>query len=485
MSLHIAKDKEINLLHSESQKMFRRLIESIQVGIYMADANGVLFYVNDALVQMMGYANKDEVLGLSLAEELYLNPEQREVFLKKMSETGFVRDYVVKNVRKDGSIIILSTTTHYIRNDQGKIIGFEGIVHDVTGNKKLENSLMTEKLKLEEILTFGEKVNVIKDFDQLINFAVEKVTKILEARKCSLMLINEYTDQLTIQAAKGISDEVIKGTKIELGEPIAGVVAQERKPLLVKNIEYEKRFRRANRPEYLTRSFLSVPVTLEEKLIGVINVADKQSRFSLDADKPYVKNREQEFNDTDLKILSAIAREFAIAIENVKVYKELKHLTITDPLTRIYNYRHFSKSLDYEVKRNHRVSGDLSVMMIDVDDFKEYNDSYGHLEGDVLLKEIGRILKTNLRETDIVCRYAGDEFSVILPNTNAYGAQHAALKVKKAAEDFKFRQPVTLSVGISHCYDGLSSHELIQRADQALYEAKNDGKSQICVYKEG
>src|SRR5436189_1787560 len=102
-----------------------------------------------------------------------------------------------------------------------------------------------------------------------------------------------------------------------------------------------------------------------------------------------------------------ITRQVAVAIETAKLYKELSYLSITDPLTNMFNYRHFAKTLDQEIKRLKRYPGDLCLLMIDVDDFKSYNDSFGHLEGDTLLKEIARILNENLRNVDIACRYAG------------------------------------------------------------------------------
>ena len=122
--------------------------------------------------------------------------------------------------------------------------------------------------------------------------------------------------------------------------------------------------------------------------------------------------------------------------------------------------------------------------MIDLDDFKLYNDTFGHQEGDTLLKNLGKIFKEHLREVDIVCRYAGDEFSVILPDTDVDGAVHAAEKIQTAVGDFPFKKPVTLSFGIAGYSKNLTQYQLILNADKALYGAKRKGKHCVSVFSE-
>ena len=460
-------------MFTDSLDVFRRLIETVKVGVYIADAQGNLKYVNHAFIEILGYSVRDELLGKNLARELYANPKDREGFLKKMEEKGFMQDYEVKNIRKDGSIAILSATSNYIRDDQGKVTGVEGVVHDITEKKKLEESLLNEKRKLEQILGFDEKIGTIRKFDALIDFIVERVASILEADKCSLMLVDDEKNELCIQGAKGLPEDIIKGTRIRLGDPIAGVVAKEGTPILVKNIEYDKRFKRANRPSYASRSFMIAPIKLGDKLIGVVNVADKKTLF----------HQDESFNEIDLKILCALVREIAVALENVKLYKELNYLTITDSLTGIFNFRHFNNILDYEIKRLKRSPGHLSLLMLDIDGFKSYNDAFGHPEGDQLLKDLAQILKQSVRETDVPCRYAGDEFVIVFPATDVDGVKKVAEKIINSIEKHPFKQKVTVSMGIVGYFPGQSRHEAIQKMDMALYQAKKEGKNKFCILR--
>jgi diguanylate cyclase (GGDEF)-like protein/PAS domain S-box-containing protein len=468
--VYIAKDKEINLLFAESEKMYRRLVESIRNGIYMADANDTLFFVNQSLVELLGYIHRDELLGRSIAKDLHRRPEERDELLREMQKTGFVCNYPVEMVRKDGTFVILSTTSNFIRNEQGKVIGVEGVVHDITEQKQLETRLQSEKLKLEEILSFDERVSSIRNLDRLVDFIVDKATTILEAEKCSLMLFDEASNELCIKGAKGLSEEVITGTRVKLGDPIAGLVAKEGGEILVKNIEYDQRFERKSRPSYRSRSFMSASIKLNDRLIGVVNIADKHS------------TAEKQFSEVDLKVLCAIVRQAAVAIENAKLYRELEYLSVTDPLTNLWNYRCFVTSVDDEIQRFKRFSNCFSLLMVDVDNFKEYNDTLGHLEGDVFLKDLGKLFTSHLRVIDKVCRYGGDEFVILLPGTDLDQARVAGEKLRESVENYPFKQKMTVSIGVSEFKKPLSRFELLMRVDRALYQAKRGGRNRVDIY---
>jgi len=348
------------------------------------------------------------------------------------------------------------------------------MVRDISERKKVEEKLKKaesriefEKSKLEEVLSMEEGLNSIRNLDELIDYIVDKATKILEAEKCSFMFISENTEELCIKGFQGLDKHIIEKNIIRLGDSIAGQIAREGKPVLVSDIETDKRFLRKSRPSYKGRSFISVPLKSEDHLLGVINVTDKVSNDA--------------FCDIDLKILNMIVRQVATAIENNKLFRELKHLTNIDPLTNIYNYRHFLERLDHECNRLKRYSGSLSLMMIDVDDFKSYNDTYGHLEGDMLLKKISNILTKTLRNVDIVCRYAGDEFVVILPECKISDAEIVAEKIRKNVEGLSLKRKVTLSIGVGRYAPNMSCRDLILQADQALLKGKREGKNRVLV----
>lgn len=323
----LPKTKIHSLFLQESGKMLRQLIEESRTGVYIADEQGNLVYVNQAFVHILGYMDRNEVLGRNLARELYVHPEDRKIFLKAMENTGFVRDYEVKNLRRDKSVVVLSVTSNVIRDDADQVIGIEGMVHDITQKKKIEDSLKEEKEKLTLIMGLEANLNRIHHIDELSKFAVEQIARLFQARKCSIMLYNEESKELYIQAAKGLSGEIIKNARKKVGEPIAGVVVQNRQPILVANIEYDKQFQHANRLNYDTRSFVCVPILAGPRCLGVLSVTDKYAGAG------------EVFSDIDLSVLCAAAHALGIALENAHSYSFLENLAYRQPwnhLRRLY-----------------------------------------------------------------------------------------------------------------------------------------------------
>ncbi len=346
-------------------------------------------------------------------------------------------------------------------------------------NEKLLKNLTNEKRKLEAILQVSEMMSSILNLDKLVNFIVVKSMSVLNAKRGSIMLLDGSDKQLFIKGAKGLSDNIVKQTRVKLGERISGWVAQEGKPLLVANVERDLRIQRKNRPQYITKSFLSVPLKIEDKVTGVVNLTDK------------LATSEGVFTEEDLKFLSIIVQQGAIAIENAKLYKKVSWLAITDALTELFNHRYFQVRLAEEINRARRYVRPLSLIMLDIDYFKNYNDINGHLRGNILLRTIAQILKNNARGVDILSRYGGEEFVIILPETDLADAQAVAEKIRKAVEDTPFegedKQPdgkITISGGVSVYRQNISEDQFISRADEALYKAKNLGRNRICVYEQ-
>ena len=462
-------EHEFNLLRPESEKLYRHLIETVKNGIFLSSPQGKLLYVNHAFARILGYDTKIEVIGMNLQEQLVEVNDLEESILVKLSKEHSVKDHLMKRQRLDGATVILTVSANQITNDRGELVGVEGVIADITEKNRLQDELLFEKRKLESIMEFHEQIDSIRDYSELVQFAVKGVCYILEAQRCSLMIQDEATRYLKIIGAQGISEDIIKSTKVELGKSISGQVAQEGKAIIVPNIEYDTKWHRPKMPYYLGRSFVIVPFRLENQLVGVINVADKNSSAL----------QSIPFSERDLKVLNILTAKIAVALDNIRLLADLNLLTVTDPMTQIFNYRRFLESLEREMSRGKREAKFLSIAMMDIDHFKTVNDTLGHLEGDSLLRTFGEILKKQLRETDIICRYAGDEFCIVFPETTADGAKNAAEKIRKVVERYPFKLPVTLSVGIAQFKTGMTVKDFIQQADQALYQAKKEGRNRV------
>jgi len=195
----------------------------------------------------------------------------------------------------------------------------------------------------------------------------------------------------------------------------------------------------------------------------------------------------EKMSDEDRLVLQAVASELVVAVENSQLYKLTKRLSITDELTGMFNYRYLQQRLDDEIERARRYGRSLSLLMLDADDFKSFNDTHGHIAGDVALAELGAVMRSSVREIDIVCRYGGEEFSVILPETDSEGAFVVAEKIRENIATHLFADAdgnrlvnITVSVGLATFPGGAPDKEsLLRQADDALYQAKHLGRDRV------
>jgi diguanylate cyclase (GGDEF)-like protein len=225
-------------------------------------------------------------------------------------------------------------------------------------------------------------------------------------------------------------------------------------------------------PGIRTAACLAAPLKVRDATLGVLVAVNR-----IDATP---------FHDRHLRVLSLLANQTAIAIENGKLYRHAEQLAITDDLTQVYNYRFLKMGLRREVKRAARFSQKFSILMVDVDNLKRYNDQNGHLRGSEVLRQVAQILVREARSIDLVAKYGGDEFVVILPQTSREGACVLADRVKNsvAATPFPLVTPgvITVSLGVATYPDnGITAGELLESADIALYAAKQSGKNRVTV----
>ncbi len=223
-----------------------------------------------------------------------------------------------------------------------------------------------------------------------------------------------------------------------------------------------------------TRGVMLVPMIAHGKTIGVLTAESPQAGA---------------FTERDEKMLSVVARSAALAIDNAMLHRRMEELTITDELTGIFNYRYFAEKLKEEQRRASRYNLPLSLIMLDIDWFKKFNDTYGHEVGNIVLKGITGVVKKCIRDVDIFCRYGGEEFVIILPQTPRIEVSRIGERIRQQVEAAVFgggdnipELKVTVSVGVTSFPENGKSHdEILSIADQALYRAKGAGKNLVCV----
>ena len=289
-----------------------------------------------------------------------------------------------------------------------------------------------------------------------------------------LYLFHKKTGELGISSSqKGNSHINIKSKK---GDVFDQWVMKTLQPLLIEDTKTDFRFdveKIVREESHLIRSLISVPLLLGDKALGIVRV---------DSPDPHY------FVTEDLRFLKTIADLGSIAIENAQLYEHIEDLAIRDSLTGLYLRRYMTERLIEELNRMMRNKKDLSILMIDVDCFKQYNDTFGHTAGDIALKSVAQILsETFLQPGNLIARYGGEEFCVVLPECSKTKAEELAQKVRKKMEDRIIvlrRQDthITISIGVATFpQDAGMKEELIYKADQALYRAKEQGRNRVCL----
>ena len=329
----------------------------------------------------------------------------------------------------------------------------------------------------ESIRRFAEQIDAT-DPAQTYQSIVASSADLIGAERGSLLLFDEAANRLTMTAARGIPAQVADVAPIAMGEGIAGAVMRENRPL-VATVDELGRISPAER-RYKTKSFISYPITIGERRFGVLNLADKIGGGVYDIH--------------DLSIIDLVAPQIALALERAEWQQranQFQLMSITDPLTGLHNRRYLEARLTEELSRSKRYNYPLSFMMIDIDDFKLYNDRNGHQAGDRALEMTAQCLRAMLRKVDVASRYGGEEFSILLPQTSLEEAGVIADRIRRKIMTTRFphgkTQPlgsVSVSIGLSTFSSTLDSAEAIVRAaDRALYHAKHHGKNRAYAYQ--
>ena len=221
------------------------------------------------------------------------------------------------------------------------------------------------------------------------------------------------------------------------------------------------------------RSILCVPLQSRSETIGVIELLNK--------------NSPRGFTSHDQDLIRRLAKPLAVAVKNILAFERAERLVITDDLTKLYNYRYLMKYLRAEIKRCLRYKKKVSLLFIDIDGFKRINDTFGHLVGSQALSEMGQVIRKGLRDTDVIARYGGDEFVIVLPETTLKGAVVIAERIRRTVEEFEFAAHnlnirLTVSLGVANTpKHTLTAEGLIKKADVAMYQAKELSRNSIKV----
>ena len=338
---------------------------------------------------------------------------------------------------------------------------------------RLRDEIERRRWMTDAVKKINESVPEI-DSENFWTHLLQIAVELMQAERGSILVFDEKQNSLATKSAVGLRADFIKAETETLGERIARPVLQNGKPLLTTNFQSDDIAPAPSEYQYKSSSFICYPINIGERKIGVLNIADKADGNA--------------YSNFDLELLDSIIPQFAVLIDRAILKNkagEFEQLSVTDALTGLLNRRYLEERLTEETKRSNRYGHPMSLMMIDVDNFKSYNDNFGHPEGDKALQIVAHKLKDTLRGADVAARYGGEEFSILLPQTTSEEAHTIAERIRQKIESAQFpNRKVTISIGIASCSHIICTPvEIIKAADQALYEAKRRGRNNVQIYE--
>ena len=332
----------------------------------------------------------------------------------------------------------------------------------------------------ESLQNFIERIDASEP-NTIYDLILKESADRLGAERASLLLYDETANDLSMKAARGIPQAMTEVQRIPMGEGIASSVLREGRAIFTRDISTLGHAPAPRDRGYKTKSFISYPIRIGHRKIGVLNLADKIGGDSYD--------------EVDLRIIESIGPQIALAVERAEWQEKANQfqlMSLTDPLTGLHNRRYLEARMFEEVSRAKRYNHAMSFMMIDIDDFKLYNDHHGHQAGDRALEITANCLTSTVRKIDVAARYGGEEFSILMPQTSLQEASVIADRIRRAVAGTAYPKgekqqlgAVTVSIGLSSFSSVLdSSEKVVRAADRALYHAKRQGKNRAYAYRD-
>ena len=331
-------------------------------------------------------------------------------------------------------------------------------------NFRMKNTL-DRIVHLEKILE--EFSHTVYEEDTLNAIVNNTFNLFKDANRALLYLVDEEAQDIYLVGSR--KRNMPAAAKAKKGQAFEHLVMKQRTPLLVEDAETDFRFSYESSPENFN-SLIEAPLTTENKITGMLRIDSLEK---------------QKLNQTDLRFLGIIADLSSVALRNAKLYKEVEELAIHDGLTGLYVHKYFTERLETEITRSIRNNMPISLLMLDLDHFKKYNDKYGHSAGDLVLRQIVEILETFTKPGDIVSRYGGEEFTILLLNKDKEKATEVAEEIRKKINDTPIilrRQEtkMSVSIGVASCpSEAKTPEEFMQLADSRLYKAKEKGRNNV------
>jgi len=474
--------KQIEL--EESEARYRRLFETAKDGILILDGDtGRITDANPFLQDMLGYS-KAELIGKALWEIGPVKdiPASQEA-MRRLQSSEYIRYEDLPLETRAGERKQVEFVSNVYLVNGWKVIQCN--IRDITERKRAETRVQMandELLALVDELQWRDReMQLLNHMNDLLPSCMTQAEAYRVISLTAVDLFPGHSGCLAILPARDQPLEVAArwGTEVSMMESSFSLedcwalrrgqvhqVVDLRTGLLCRHFIHPPQ-----------AGYLCLPLTVQGETLGVLSLVENASRKGR-----YPIGLQQ--------LVMTVGETIKLSLSNLKLRDELRQQAIHDPLTGLFNRRYLDETLPRELHMAQRRNAPLSVVMLDLDGFKQFNDSFGHGPGDALLREFGRVLREHLRKSDISCRFGGDEFVLVLPDSSIADTQERVEQIRKFLEGLPIHYGeqvfglITLSAGIAQTPEhGTSASELLRAADEALYAAKQAGRNRTTIYE--
>jgi len=348
---------------------------------------------------------------------------------------------------------------------------------------KMYKTLLKEKQKLHaelkakkrELNFFDDVTNALtstSELNKILSVIIKKIKTMTEAKACFVIFVNEKGVFSFEKILERKSKKTQQKFNVTIAEDIIAWIKKKDAPIIVSDVSKETSLKKKidKLLHIKTMSLMCAPVKIQSKIVGALVAVNKLAGKS--------------FTELDIDLLSKLVKHIAVAIERAFLYQKIEELTITDELTNLFNLRYLNRAIGLEIERSNRHGTSFTLIFMDIDSLKKINDQHGHLIGSKVLVETAQLLSANLRAMDVVARYGGDEFVIVLPQTSMENGFQVAERLRKKMEKHVFLRhegytiKLTASFGVASYPDNArSKEELFRIADEALYRGKFSTKN--------
>jgi diguanylate cyclase (GGDEF)-like protein/PAS domain S-box-containing protein len=448
------------------------VVESSESAVINISREGTIVGWNSGAGKIYGYTG-DEARGRP-ASLLFPpgRPGGMSLILDAMEGGVAVDSHETVCSRKDGRLIDVSFAVLPVRDGLGRITGVSAMAREIT-EQKAEEVLRKRNAELSALFDISSALNETITIDTVLPRIVEAITNLgilYVERRGAIFVVED--DRMRLVCHMGTTDDFVYLHKdMKVGDCLCGLAAKTGEVIVSKNSLKDNRHSMNHRSimyrKMVPHGHVIIPLKSKDRVAGVLCLY-----LTADVD----------VDDSLIRLLLSIGNQIALAIDNARLYEETRALSLHDPLTGLANRRLMEISLDNNFASAKRYERPFSVIMLDLDHFKKYNDTYGHVAGDRLLVDVAKMISREVRETDLAVRYGGEEFIIMLPETKLGRAYEVAERIR---ERVLAHGAITVSLGVSTYQQEMENKEdIIAMADDALYQAKQRGRNQTIALKQ-